>query len=671
MRICSLYIKGYRGINAEIPWAGATVLFGPNDGGKTNVLDAIDAGLTLSGPARLDPYGDPDPEPPQLMIELELPALDVAGSVDQELLVRWTEGIEDWFFERPEGEEQIRRLQDCRDNIPRDPDGKGWAAAVDAYVDAFRACVRAFFEPVEASADKIARLVGSQTFMTDEGGNLFLVAPDRPPGDFSLDHFLSVGQVSERTEVARIIRPGLGTWSGLEKQIVEYLSGQWGPIAPPKPALERNESASLTPFFLRELIVGEGWLERDGDWVRVHPEVVEACRIIGEEATRLAPPFVRDRYRIEVVPVSPIEWRRVGGRISVRLVPHVAGHDQGFDLEVASTGAATWAGYAVAETIRRATQRRTESSEDRVAAAAPTIFLIDEPERHLHPLAQEEVAIWLGEIVREGASIVIATHAVPFLRFPITDTHYFRVTRRPDWNSDVKLIAPSVLDEVRDSAQALGLPPAAVLQLVRAWLVVEGEDDKDLLEALFGVELRRAGVVTLCLRGHGLLRSSLLNLQALSGLGIPFYLLLDNVRAEAVRTVQPVRPRTDEEHAIRNLQMELERMRRNGDQVEYMAFPWPDIICALPEQSVRALVQAEGKEPTAFHGWTTLRESHRQDGQRGINFKDFAIQELALPGANSATSLIRNCLSHWDGAVSDAHPLRRPVTELLAAITAE
>jgi recombinational DNA repair ATPase RecF len=41
VRIHRIGIRDYKGVDAELPVGSALVLFGPNDGGKTNVLEAI------------------------------------------------------------------------------------------------------------------------------------------------------------------------------------------------------------------------------------------------------------------------------------------------------------------------------------------------------------------------------------------------------------------------------------------------------------------------------------------------------------------------------------------------------------------------------------------------------------------------------------------------------
>lgn len=44
------------------------------------------------------------------------------------------------------------------------------------------------------------------------------------------------------------------------------------------------------------------------------------------------------------------------------------------------------------------------------------MFLVDEPERHLHPRAQRPLAAWLRDLVREhGTQALLTTHAVPFI----------------------------------------------------------------------------------------------------------------------------------------------------------------------------------------------------------------------------------------------------------------
>lgn len=64
------------------------------------------------------------------------------------------------------------------------------------------------------------------------------------------------------------------------------------------------------------------------------------------------------------------------------------------------------------------------------------IYLIDEPERHLHPALERQALTWLkGLGARSGTQVVIATHSPHLLR--VNDASFVRLTRDPKASSDL------------------------------------------------------------------------------------------------------------------------------------------------------------------------------------------------------------------------------------------
>jgi hypothetical protein len=41
VRVKTLTVSDFKGVEARLPWAAAVVLFGANDSGKTNILEAL------------------------------------------------------------------------------------------------------------------------------------------------------------------------------------------------------------------------------------------------------------------------------------------------------------------------------------------------------------------------------------------------------------------------------------------------------------------------------------------------------------------------------------------------------------------------------------------------------------------------------------------------------
>ena len=57
-----------------------------------------------------------------------------------------------------------------------------------------------------------------------------------------------------------------------------------------------------------------------------------------------------------------------------------------------------------------------------------TLYVFDEPERHLHPTAQDEAAQWVAALAEDDTAVVVATHSLSFLNLS-ADTNYWLVQR--------------------------------------------------------------------------------------------------------------------------------------------------------------------------------------------------------------------------------------------------
>ena len=435
----------------------------------------------------------------------------------------------------------------------------------------------------------------------------------------------------------------------------------------------------------------------------LRPSMQQACTELAARVNELAPPFVSASYEIEIAPLFPDQWHACGWRhVAVRL--RARSHSVRFDLELASSGMAAWTGFALSEAIRLAEDDLAERmpaldgedarpafmdmeihlSEDDLAQRMPavggqgarpaltTIYVFDEPEAHLHPLAQEQAASWIAERVRAGAHVLLATHALPFLRLPLADVEYLKVTRSPEWQTTVERMGDDILGAVAESAEALGVPPVALIQLARAWLVVEGEHDRKIIEAFHGRELRGAGIRILPLRGAARAKASFLNLAALAPLGLPFFCLLDNTRAEAVKSGQINTDSMTEEERIAE---QLLRLRaEKGVGVEILGLPYPDIICALPIGAVREVARENKGKPEAASSWSALidqveerRRGAKAGGEKAPDFKRLVLDALGLVGLG-VDRLVDEALLSCKDRSSEPSELSRLVAELVARV---
>ena len=149
-------------------------------------------------------------------------------------------------------------------------------------------------------------------------------------------------------------------------------------------------------------------------------------------------------------------------------------------------------------------------------------MFIDEPERALHRRAEAHVASGLNHLAaNHDLRLVIATHSPEFLSLPEANLVH---VRRDSQHATIATAAPRDLAAQLDE---LGLNKSDLLQMNRGILLVEGQHDLVILDALIGDRLREVGVTMLCMRGAKHLKAWDAQLVQ-RYTDIPFFVLVDN-----------------------------------------------------------------------------------------------------------------------------------------------
>jgi hypothetical protein len=131
------------------------------------------------------------------------------------------------------------------------------------------------------------------------------------------------------------------------------------------------------------------------------------------------------------------------------------------------------------------------------------VFLvIDEPERALHRGAIGELAARLPEFsVDRGIAVVVATHAPEFINSPDAAVHHVTRSADPFGRARIIPMESAIRSEIASATEVLGLTPADLLQLTRAFVLVEGEHDKVVIETLLDDALREQHARVIAIRG--------------------------------------------------------------------------------------------------------------------------------------------------------------------------
>ncbi len=390
----------------------------------------------------------------------------------------------------------------------------------------------------------------------------------------------------------------------------------------------------------------------------VHPALTERVVVVLADAVNeILPRFIAESGRVRLTVADPTRWHKQ------RLVAtFVRAEGAEVALDDLPAGFVTWVHAATVFARRRLLsaawrmttrfgsaefaldQRRISfgavsfEREGAVADADPTsltvarfdsrlLFLVDEPEVHLHLTAQRDVVDVVALLARDGAGAVVATHALAFIDGTSASTTVHTVTESGGRSS---LSRASGFDALGREAKALGIPASALAQLCRAVLLVEGVNDVLVLQRYGGVDLDTARVLVLPMQGH----TGAVNLaeaEFLQTLRIPLYVMLDAVRrsvlAQALATADGRGLRLHaEEQTLAALHQSLQR---TGESVVALPFAGRDIVTALPDDHVDALLRAAGHP--GFSGWIALQSAAaRAWHEHRTKFKDVFRNETGM-----------------------------------------
>jgi hypothetical protein len=420
------------------------------------------------------------------------------------------------------------------------------------------------------------------------------------------------------------------------------------------------------------------WLETRETEHHVYVGIVALLNAVEELLNRWVPRFVTEagQLRCRLLPLE--SWLLAGGHVEVVL------ETERVDLPAHAMGSGSRRWVAVALSLIRDALLGEHVGEviaephgydggllwvhqldlDQLPTRRSTI-LLDEPEAHLHPVAQRDVAGWIAERAADGYSVIAATHSPALLDLPLELASYHVLRRDPE-SITIAQISDDVLGALDDQFAETGFGRDAWFALVRAVLIVEGEHDLRIVQRFFGRELRAARVPVLAMRGGRNWRA-IVDSEFLGAAAIPVYVLFDNVRLPLVQQAAEARglDRDEEKWAWQLLQQQ-----RSGQQIAVLPYDEPDILCALPPAAVLRRVPDRTEQLTeALDGqlsrWAPLIDRYRQDGIKR-SFKDWVFADvlgLRAPGAQ----LVSECIEQLTDADTPSPALHRAISTLLAS----
>ncbi len=223
-------------------------------------------------------------------------------------------------------------------------------------------------------------------------------------------------------------------------------------------------------------------------------------------------------------------------------------------------------------------------------------FLVDEPERHLHPRLQRAGAAWLARTAAERrAPCLIASHSAPFLGLSGESASYVYVARDGE-QINPRPVEPSDIEQLDEVSRELGFDRGELLTLVNLWLLVEGTTDKAVLDTLFTKKLHSAGIKVVPI--HGVAKwKAVLDSEALwQFTTASVAVMFDRVPAERVAEMSEMTPdellaisKSRESEEVKTLALLLSGIVRQGKAIEPLPNAQPDILSCLDENAVKTV----------------------------------------------------------------------------------
>ena len=391
---------------------------------------------------------------------------------------------------------------------------------------------------------------------------------------------------------------------------------------------ERVGAAIIKPM-VNTSVFGEGvsgWLEAvdsaegEGVW-RVRPEIHERIDQFASLATTLLPDFIDGSIRAQFH--VPTTWG-ASPWVSVEYEERDTGQ-RADSISDIGRGAARW--IAVSTQIA---QHLTVHGRDIVRGAGQKPFsghvlFVDEPEAHLHPSAVASIVRWCQRMVEYGFNVVVASHHEEFLRAAGDDLTLVHVTRNANsGHTHARTLPSSRTTRLLELAADVGMHPASALSIRRAILFVEGPLDEAVLDEYAHLELDGAGVKIIPIHGTRNLEG-LVAIELVTDLGIKMGILTDATDPTTMAAKSGNKRSSEERKLMRVIQMAKDK---GVPPPTPFGVPEDDLLFALPADAIRDHLKGP------FPGWAELVSECRQTLGKGpsdsVDWKSYANERYGL-----------------------------------------
>lgn len=607
MRLRGVLISNYRSVDyVKFELAPFTVLFGKNNSGKTNILEAI-YGILAPG--------------------------DMPG----------------YFAGAAGGARGIRRPSDPEPFLP--------SGAVIAELEP-----GAYFDDaVLAVRQSSVELIDDENFLPPHG--VAFVADEAPKLTFidPREHLTAEHHNSEQD----IYDPSLEEriWTICTKGPHPrplFLDWEFGDIDDRARAAQRQP----TKFFPNwSDVVLEPVSNDDSEttW-RVPPELEARLEWFSKLATIFLPDFIDGSIYAQLD--LPTRW---GDKATISVMYHDHEHTDEFAERVDTItelgrGSARWVANAIqvaSHVLAHGDSLGKVPGEFGPKLFSGHVLFLDEPEAHLHASAVKSVVRWCRSMVALGFNVIVASHHEEFLRTDGPEIALVHVARDAQPSTTrARALQSWALPVLHELADDVGMHPALVMSLHRAILFVEGPLDVAVLDEYAGPVFDTAGVAIIPIHGTKNLEG-LIDGEFATRLGIKAGVLTDNTVTATISDRSNKKRSSEEKKMVRLIR----RYEEQGlTPPEPFGVAEDDLLFALPEGAIREYLKGP------FPGWHELRDECRTAEGKGpsdsVDWKSYAEDQYGL--TITTPDGVRGIVRSLDLAGVELPSIRTVVDEIIA-----
>ena len=222
---------------------------------------------------------------------------------------------------------------------------------------------------------------------------------------------------------------------------------------------------------------------------------VEECKRLSETSSQKMKGLFEDAPSLQL---EKIDTQKISRGAPVRWTAQFPGETK-FLAEELGFAHRRYADFVILQELRenrqnniaRAVDRNRDSDisefDSQFLLVSPSVLIVDEPERGLHPLAAKHLSESISTI---GEITLVATHSVEFLDTGIRNESASLIERDPKGFVSIKQL-PQLSEQLENViSERLGLTPAALVNLTSIFVLVEGPHDELILQHYFD-ELRQ------------------------------------------------------------------------------------------------------------------------------------------------------------------------------------